>query len=284
MHSSRASRRHRLSRLRFRRPHLGQPHRAKPSREHPYTTSFAKRTRRTSATRRSPAAAEISGCASMARCLIVYRVVQQIEGWQRPRISNRRELVQSHRRACDLSRCRFLSQVRSRQRVDRSNRKSADRRGDRHRVRARRRTPAQALPKLRVRVDRRRNRGSIRDDLVCVVSTLRTCSVQRVAFVYMAAVTALASLLAARYSALPIAVLGLIGGFLTPILLSTDVDQRNGTVQLHRASGRRRVGACLLEAMAKPELFVIHRDDPDVRGAGWKNGTGPKSYGRRSFS
>ena len=50
----------------------------------------------------------------------------------------------------------------------------------------------------------------------------------KVAFVYMAAVTALASLLAARYSALPIAVLGLIGGFLTPILLSTDVDHETG--------------------------------------------------------
>ena len=48
------------------------------------------------------------------------------------------------------------------------------------------------------------------------------------AFVYMAAVTALASLLAARYSALPIAVLGLIGGFLTPILLSTGVDNETG--------------------------------------------------------
>src|SRR5436190_2788698 len=47
---------------------------------------------------------------------------------------------------------------------------------------------------------------------------------QPVAFVFMAVVTASASLLAARYNALPIAVLGLIGGFLTPILLSTGVD------------------------------------------------------------
>ncbi|HEY7544561.1 MAG TPA: DUF2339 domain-containing protein, partial [Blastocatellia bacterium] len=51
---------------------------------------------------------------------------------------------------------------------------------------------------------------------------------QPVAFVYMAAVTATASLLAARYSALPIALLGLIGGFLTPILLSTNVDNQVG--------------------------------------------------------
>jgi uncharacterized membrane protein len=50
----------------------------------------------------------------------------------------------------------------------------------------------------------------------------------RMAFVYMAAVTALASLLAARYSALPIAVLGLIGGFLTPVLLSIGVDNETG--------------------------------------------------------
>ncbi|MEW6208375.1 MAG: DUF2339 domain-containing protein [Acidobacteriota bacterium] len=51
---------------------------------------------------------------------------------------------------------------------------------------------------------------------------------QPVAFVYMVAVTAAASLLAARYSALPIALLGLIGGFLTPVLLSTNVDNQVG--------------------------------------------------------
>lgn len=48
------------------------------------------------------------------------------------------------------------------------------------------------------------------------------------AFVLMAVVTITASLLAARYSALPIAILGLIGGFLTPILLSTGVDNEVG--------------------------------------------------------
>jgi len=47
---------------------------------------------------------------------------------------------------------------------------------------------------------------------------------QPVAFGLMALVTATASLLSARYNALAIAVLGLIGGFLTPILLSTGVD------------------------------------------------------------
>jgi uncharacterized membrane protein len=51
---------------------------------------------------------------------------------------------------------------------------------------------------------------------------------QPVAFFYMVAVTATASLLAARYNALPIALLGLIGGFLTPILLSTGVDNQTG--------------------------------------------------------
>jgi len=51
---------------------------------------------------------------------------------------------------------------------------------------------------------------------------------QPVAFAFMAVVTATASLLAARYNALPIAVLGLIGGFLTPILLSTGVDNEVG--------------------------------------------------------
>jgi uncharacterized membrane protein len=48
------------------------------------------------------------------------------------------------------------------------------------------------------------------------------------AFICMAIVTATASLLSARYSALPIAFLGLIGGFLTPILLSTKVDNEVG--------------------------------------------------------
>lgn len=41
------------------------------------------------------------------------------------------------------------------------------------------------------------------------------------AFTFMAVVTAVASLLAVRYNALPIAILGLIGGFLTPVLMST---------------------------------------------------------------
>ncbi|MFY9571486.1 MAG: DUF2339 domain-containing protein, partial [Blastocatellia bacterium] len=49
-----------------------------------------------------------------------------------------------------------------------------------------------------------------------------------VALGLMAAVTATASLLAARFNALPIAILGLIGGFLTPILLSTGVDNEAG--------------------------------------------------------
>ncbi|HKG23393.1 MAG TPA: DUF2339 domain-containing protein [Blastocatellia bacterium] len=48
------------------------------------------------------------------------------------------------------------------------------------------------------------------------------------AFFLMALVTTAAALLAARYDALPIAVLGLIGGFLTPILLSTGVDNQAG--------------------------------------------------------
>lgn len=48
------------------------------------------------------------------------------------------------------------------------------------------------------------------------------------AFISMAIVTATASLLSARYTALPIAVLGLIGGFLTPVLLSTGHDNEAG--------------------------------------------------------
>src|SRR6185295_13380087 len=51
---------------------------------------------------------------------------------------------------------------------------------------------------------------------------------QMLAFILMAGVTATGSLLAARYDALPIAVLALIGGFLTPILLSTGVDDETG--------------------------------------------------------
>ncbi|HMG34862.1 MAG TPA: DUF2339 domain-containing protein [Blastocatellia bacterium] len=49
-----------------------------------------------------------------------------------------------------------------------------------------------------------------------------------VAFLMMALVTATASLLSARYSALPIALLGLLGGFLTPFLLSTGQDNEVG--------------------------------------------------------
>ncbi|HEX5731640.1 MAG TPA: DUF2339 domain-containing protein [Blastocatellia bacterium] len=51
---------------------------------------------------------------------------------------------------------------------------------------------------------------------------------QEPAFVLMAIVTAMAALLSARYSALPIAVLSLIGGFLTPFLLSTGTNNEVG--------------------------------------------------------
>jgi uncharacterized membrane protein len=51
---------------------------------------------------------------------------------------------------------------------------------------------------------------------------------QTPAFLLMSLVTATAVLLAARYDALAIAILGLIGGFLTPILLSTGQDNQPG--------------------------------------------------------
>src|SRR5262245_41900818 len=51
---------------------------------------------------------------------------------------------------------------------------------------------------------------------------------QTVGFIYMSAITALAVLLAARHDALTIAILGLIGGFLTPIMLSTGRDNETG--------------------------------------------------------
>lgn len=51
---------------------------------------------------------------------------------------------------------------------------------------------------------------------------------QEPAFILMAVVTAMAALLAARYSALPIAILSLIGGFLTPFLLSTGSNNEVG--------------------------------------------------------
>lgn len=48
------------------------------------------------------------------------------------------------------------------------------------------------------------------------------------AFLLMVAITGTAVLLAARYTALPVAALGLIGGFLTPVLLSTGTDNEAG--------------------------------------------------------
>ena len=51
---------------------------------------------------------------------------------------------------------------------------------------------------------------------------------QAPAFIFMALVTTVAALLAARYGALPIAVLSLIGGFLTPFLLSTGTNNEVG--------------------------------------------------------
>nr|MDQ2936461.1 DUF2339 domain-containing protein [Acidobacteriota bacterium] len=51
---------------------------------------------------------------------------------------------------------------------------------------------------------------------------------QTPAFLLMAVVTTMAVLLSVRLSALPIAILGLVGGFLTPVLLSTGVDNEVG--------------------------------------------------------
>ena len=48
------------------------------------------------------------------------------------------------------------------------------------------------------------------------------------AFALMAMVTATSVLLAARYNAIAIAILGIIGGFLTPVMLSTGVDNQIG--------------------------------------------------------
>jgi uncharacterized membrane protein len=49
---------------------------------------------------------------------------------------------------------------------------------------------------------------------------------QPVAFLLMTAVTAVAVLLSVRLNALPVAVLGLVGGFLTPVLLATGQDNQ----------------------------------------------------------
>jgi uncharacterized membrane protein len=51
---------------------------------------------------------------------------------------------------------------------------------------------------------------------------------QPLAFLLMAVVTTTAVLLAVRLNALPVAILGLIGGFLTPLLLSTGIDNEIG--------------------------------------------------------
>ena len=51
---------------------------------------------------------------------------------------------------------------------------------------------------------------------------------QTPAFLLMAAVTTTAVLLSVRLNALPVAILGLVGGFLTPVLLSTGVDNEVG--------------------------------------------------------
>jgi uncharacterized membrane protein len=51
---------------------------------------------------------------------------------------------------------------------------------------------------------------------------------QVLAFLLMAAVTTTAVLLSVRLNALPVAILGLVGGFLTPVLLSTGVDNEVG--------------------------------------------------------
>jgi uncharacterized membrane protein len=69
--------------------------------------------------------------------------------------------------------------------------------------------------------------------LVLYLSTFAACNFyhligQTTAFLLMAAVTTTAVLLSVRLDALPVAILGLVGGFLTPLLLSTGVDNEVG--------------------------------------------------------
>ena len=68
-------------------------------------------------------------------------------------------------------------------------------------------------------------------------------------FALMSLITAAAFLLAVRMDALVVAILGIAGGFLTPVLLSTGQDNPSGTVRLHRAARYRFAGRCAAQRM-----------------------------------
>jgi len=91
---------------------------------------------------------------------------------------------------------------------------------------------------------------------------------QTTAFLLMAVVTTTAVLLSVRLNALPVAILGLIGGFLTPLLLSTGVDNRSRAVHIHCAARRRRTRPRLLQALAQPRLPFVRRNSCDHAGLG----------------
>lgn len=65
---------------------------------------------------------------------------------------------------------------------------------------------------------------------------------QTVTFALMSAITAGAFFLAVRMEAQVVAVLGMLGGFLTPVLVSTGRGSAAGVVWLYRAAGCRAAG------------------------------------------
>ncbi len=74
------------------------------------------------------------------------------------------------------------------------------------------------------------------------------------AFGLMTLVTVLAGGIAVRFNSMLVAVLGILGGYGTPVMLSTGAGQLPRPVRLHAGAGRRRAGDVLLEGLAAGEL------------------------------
>jgi len=72
------------------------------------------------------------------------------------------------------------------------------------------------------------------------------------AFILMATTTAMAGVFALRYDALPIAVLGLLGGYATPIPAQHRRGPPLGAVQLRAAIESRRAGGGALPPVEEP--------------------------------
>ena len=99
-------------------------------------------------------------------------------------------------------------------------------------------------------------------------------------FLLMVLITTTAFFLAVRLNAMAVAILGMLGGFLTPILLSTGVDNPLRPVRLHRHAGCRADPGGRQSPLAVPRSARRRREPFSCRSAGRASSSAGKGISR----